>query len=175
MADKPTYTPQRAATVRLTQAIQGYLDTRYPNRRDVPKPEKDTDGYLDVWLAIHGDEGTPGMVFADTGVGIFEWEVIREARRYLTLGTDSTMVRAKHLLDSLLASAPDADVDPGELVNREDGMMAPVIYHAVNLAAERFNSDPADPGFSSDMHEDMLRDAAIEYAQAILARRAHGA
>lgn len=105
----------------------------------------------------------------------FDWQIVREARRQIGFATNGSTARAANLLSALLLSAPDADVDQGELAAREGGMMEKVIYFALKAAAEGFvNPDPADPGLSSEMYEDMLRDAAIEYAQAILARRSYG-
>lgn len=101
--------------------------------------------------------------------------LVQDARRLLVLGGIRTgnINRVIRILDDLIAKTDAAD--PGELVNREGGCMEKVVFHAVHIAAARFNPDEADPGFSADMHEDILRDACIDYVQAILARRAHGA
>lgn len=103
----------------------------------------------------------------------FPWAIVREARRHLGFATTVGDRRARELLDGLLASAPDADVDPGQLVGAEGAAMENVVYHATMIAAERFNPDPADPGWTAEMHEDALREASLAYTQAFLARRSH--
>jgi hypothetical protein len=105
---------------------------------------------------------------------LFEWQVVKEARRQLGFATNAGERRAAQLLDGLLAAHPEADIDTGQLVNCEGATMEHVVYHAAMIAAERFNPDPADPGWTAEMHEDALREACLAYAQAFLARRNHG-
>jgi hypothetical protein len=173
----PTYTRQRAATVRLTQAIHEYLDANYPDgvpwqpQAQEDKEKQDINAYLDLWLAIHGDGGTPGMVFPDTGTGVFDWQVVREARRLIGFGTNDKIAKGARLLDSLLEGQAILPADMGDLVNREGGLMENVVYAAVNIAAERFNPRADDPGWAAEMHEDALRDASLAYTLAFLVRR----
>lgn len=41
-------------TVRLSEAIEAYLVEKYGDPPTVPPPSDDVDGWLDIWLAIHG-------------------------------------------------------------------------------------------------------------------------
>lgn len=61
--------------------------------------------------------------------------------------------------------------DRADLINREGAALDSVLHLALNLAAERFNPNEADPGWSAEMYEDLLRDAVIVYANAIKERR----